>query len=122
MINKASESAGMNVLRPLAASKLKNSYDKNRIWSTHYECWGFFDDDITMLDEFLLWCSIKPGDRILLDSFQQNKEIFTVVKIWKDQEIREAPLWIFRLLGPHSKIFDVKIKEKELFVEASKLI
>ena len=122
MTNQDSESSGMSLLQSLAAAKLKDSYDKTRIWSDHYNSWGFFSIDITMLDEFLLWCSIKPGDRILLDPTQQNKEIFTVVKIWKDQEVREIPLWTFRLLGPQSKIFDVKVKEKELFVEASKLI
>lgn len=118
----SNESTGMKALRPFAESQLRNSKNKIRVWSDHYSAWGFFCDQISMFDEFLVWCSIKPGDRILLDPFRHQEEIFTVVKIWRDEEVREVPLWVFRLLGSNSKIFDIKIKEKELFAEAAKLI
>lgn len=113
-----SESHGMSLLKEMAASQLKTS--KNRVWSEEYAAWGFFADDITMFDEFLLWCSISPGDRITLDAPKSVKDFFVVVDIKRDIEIKESPIWVFKLLGPETGILDVKVKEKELFLEAAK--
>lgn len=120
-MNLASESTGMSVLRPIANSQLLITKNKDRVWSDHYFAWGFFCNEISMSEEFLIWCSIDLGDRILLNH-QGLDEIFTVVNIKRDEEVREAPLWIYQLLGTNLKTFDVKVKEKELFIEASKLI
>lgn len=114
------ESTGMKVLRPMAAACLNNPSCKNKVWSDAYESWGFFGEDATMFDEFVLWCSIRPGDRITLDPPKLIKEFFTVVDIKRDIEVRESPIWIFKLLGPNSSFLDVKVKEKELFAEAMK--
>ena len=118
----SSEKLGMAALQPIANSKFHTSYDKKRIWSESFESWGFFCDDVGTLDEFLLWCLIKPGDRIFWETHPKSKEIFTIVKIWKDEKVQEYPLWTFRFLGSDLKILDVKVKEKELFIEAMKLI
>lgn len=115
------ESTGMAVLKPIVAEQMrKNPTRKKRVWSDEYESWGFFEGDATMLDELLLWCSISPGDRITLDHPGLIKNFFTVVDIKRDTEVRESPLWIFKLLGPNSSFLDVKVKEKELFAEAMK--
>lgn len=111
----------MNILRPLANLQLQIAKNKDRVWSDHYFAWGFFCNEASMFDEFLVWCSIIPGDRLLLN-YYGNDEIFTVVNIKRDQELRESPLLVYQLLGSNFKMFDIKVKEKELFAEASKLI
>jgi hypothetical protein len=50
------------------------------------------------------------------------RKLFSIVKIWKDEKVQEYPLCIFRFLGSDLKILDIKVKEKELFIEAMKLI
>lgn len=114
------ETTGFSVLRPIAESKLKNEADKQKVWSDFYEAWGLFSLNATMYDEFLLWCSIKVGDRITLDPPEAIKNFYVVVDIERDQEIRESPMLIFKLLGPNCSILDIKVKEKSLFQEAIK--
>lgn len=112
----------MSVLRPLAAAQLKNSSHKNRVWSDDYESWGFFGERVTNFDEFLLWCSVSPGDRLTLDPSNNIKDFFTVVGVWQDKEEKEVPVWIFRLMGSNYNFLDVKVKEKNLFTEAIKYL
>lgn len=112
------ESFGMSVLRPIANDQLIMREQKDRIWSDDHGAWGFFVEDITMKDEFLLWCSVTPGDRITLNT----KDFYTIVGVWRDISIREAPTWIYRLMGQNGRTVDVNVKEKELFLEASKYI
>lgn len=113
------ELTGIDVLRITAAQKLKNDQViKKRIWSDFYEAWGFFDSSITECDEFLLWCSIKEGDRIILGDSSDIKNFYIVVNIERDQKIRESPLLIFKLFSNDTSIIDVKIKEKKLFQQA----
>jgi hypothetical protein len=123
MHNLLTESTGMSVLFSVAQQELKKESNKKRVWSDVYESWGFFSKDITMFDEFLLWCSINPGDRITLDDPQVSiKNIYTVVGIQRDDEVKESPIWIFKLLGSNCDLLDIKVKEKELFLEARKYI
>lgn len=120
MDNFLKETAGFSALKPIAAAKLKNEADKQKVWSDFYESWGFFNPNATMYDEFLLWCSIKAGDRITLDPPEVIKNFYVVVNIERDQEIRESPTLIFKLLGQNCSMLDVKVKEKSLFQEAIK--
>jgi hypothetical protein len=118
MANWINEASGMSVLRPIAENQLKEKNQKTRIWSDDLGAWGFFIEDITMKDEFLLWCSVSPGDRITLNC----KDVYTVVGVWRDEAIKEKPAWIYRMMGRNGRTVDVNVKEKELFLEASKYI
>lgn len=123
MKNFLVESTGISVLRSIAKQQLKKESNKKRIWSDFYESWGFFSEDVTMLDEFLLWCSINVGDRITLDDTRLTiKNIYTVVNIERDDQIKESPIMVFKLLGINCKLFEIKIKEKPLFQEAIKYV
>ena len=108
----------MAALRPIAADQLKNVDQKNRIWSDKLNAWGFFHDEITMKDEFLLWCSIEPGDMITLNL----KDIYTVVGVWRDDVVKEKPIWIYRMMGQSGRTVDINVVERELFSEALKYI
>jgi hypothetical protein len=112
------ESYGMSALRPMAEMQLKNPTHKSRVWSDLYEAWGFFNKEITNSDEFLLWCSISPGDRITLDRPDQIKDFFTVIGIWRDEEEKESSTWVFRLMGSNYSLLDIKVKEKQMFIGA----
>ena len=112
------ETSGMSVLRPIAENQLKENNQKARIWSEDLDAWGFFIEDITMKDEFLLWCSVTPGDRITLN----RKDIYTIVGVWRDEKIKDIPSWIYRMMGQNGRTVDVNVKEKELFSEALRYI
>lgn len=122
MINRwTSELIGMPLLKSIASEQLeKNPSKKDRIWSSEFESWGFFDSNITMFDEFLLWSLISPGDRITLDPPDQVFNFFIVVDIKRDDSIKESPIWIFKLLGQNPRFLEIKVKEKQLFFEAVK--
>jgi len=116
------ESQGMPLLKQIASSQLKISSNKHRVWSEDYNSWGFFSSNITMFDEFLLWCNINRGDRITLDPPGSIKDFYLVVEITRDEEIRESPIWVFKLLSSNAKILNINVKEKTLFLEAAKYL
>jgi len=116
------ESSGMDVLRPLAAEELqKNSFKKKRIWSEELEAWGFFVEEVTQHDMFLLWCSVSPGDRLV---FKLDKEkapqMSTVVGVWKESDAHKSA-WIYRLIDQTGRLVKISVDENDLFRQALKL-
>ena len=117
MVRWTSESTGMSVLRPIASEQLKDSFRKSRIWSTELEAWGFFGSDGgNERDAFLLWCSVSPGDRILLN-LSGVLEVHTVVGIWKENSVGVSR-WTFKMINPSGVLSDVEVEEQDLFKQA----
>jgi len=112
------ESTGMDVMRPIAAQQLRDPQNKARVWSNNIEAWGWFSSDgPTEIDEFLVWCSISPGDRILISISNLKSEVCVVVGVWKEEYS-----WIFRLINQTGRIVDISIQEQCLFKSAWKFI
>ncbi len=121
------ESTGMDVLRPIAIEQLrKDPSKKKRVWSDELEAWGFFvyENEITyQRDMFLLWCSIAPGDRLILNlNPTEGKElqISTVVGVWRADDV-DKPSWAFRLIDQFGRLVRIDVDENELFRQAFNL-
>jgi len=111
------ESTGMSVLRPIALKQLKDPEKKSRIWSSELEAWGFFSKEgPSKRDAFLLWCSISPGDRIMLDFFGHH-DVHTVIGIWQKKSIG-ASRWTFKMINSAGAVNDFDVEEGELFRQA----
>ena len=67
------ESTGMAVLRPIAKEHLKKHNVKSRVWSDELGSWGLFSKDANDLDEFIIWCSLEPGDRLAVPGGVEHK-------------------------------------------------
>lgn len=121
------ESTGMEVLRPIAMQQLKDYKKKARIWSDSQEAWGFFANDVSEDDAFLLWCSISPGDRLIFCTL--NKEVdstavhnnYTVIGVWK-KVLLNQPTWIIKVIGYTGQTINIEIEEQKLFRIATKYI
>ncbi len=117
----------MDVLRPIAIEQLrKDPSKKKRVWSDELEAWGFFvyENEITyQRDMFLLWCSIAPGDRLILNlNPTEGKElqISTVVGVWRADDV-DKPSWAFRLIDQFGRLVRIDVDENELFRQAFNL-
>lgn len=111
------ESTGMDVLRPIACNLLKNKVMKDRVWSDSLYAWGFFADSPTQIDEFIVWCSVTPGDRIRLD----HGDVCTVIGVWKEKS-KNAPLWSIKMINQEGRIVSVEVAEHDLFHSARHFI
>ena len=118
------ESTGMDVLRPIAAQQLKrNPEKKKRVWSEDLEAWGFFaEDEVTKNDVFLLWCSVTPGDRLVLKLDEENEpQVSTIVGIWKEPNTQEAT-WTYRLIDQLGRLAKIDVNEKNQLNHNNKII
>lgn len=113
------ESTGMEVLRPIAAKQLKDPSVKKRIWSEELEAWGFFaNEEVTQYDTFLLWCSVTPGDRLVLKlDEEKTPQVSTIVGIWKESDSIKSS-WIYRLIDQSGRLIRISVDENQLFRQA----
>jgi len=111
----------MKVLRPIAQERLKKSPDKKkRIWSDSLEAWGFFAaGGVTDDDEFLLWCSVSPGDRLAIRfENEASSKISTVVGIWREVGYDGNAQWVYRLFDESGRLLHVNVDERKFFQQA----
>lgn len=54
---------------------------KKRVWSEEMNCWGFFAEKTTEVDQFLVICASRPGDMLLIMNEQHvaNKEHLCII-------------------------------------------
>lgn len=110
----AKDESGMELLRPLAQKILKDSEFRKRVWSDHYEAWGFFANRKEKIDDFLLWCSANVGDRLALGANSNVWMICVIISIKKDPDPARS-YWIMKVLNPNGKTLEFEIQERVLF-------
>jgi hypothetical protein len=110
----AKDESGMELLRPLAQKILRDPEFKKRVWSDHYEAWGFFGNRKEKIDDFLLWCSAKVGDRLALGSNSNVWMVGVILSIEKDPDPARL-YWKMKLLNPNGKTLEFEIQEQLLF-------
>lgn len=119
------ESSGLEVMRRLALEKVRDEKVKNRIWCPVTESWGFFHSDekdqMTDMDEFLIWCSIKQGDRMLVYDENLGKTYAVVLRIWKER-VKDTSYVKLSLVDHRCVPFEMWKEESKLFAIAWKLL
>ena len=110
----AREKTGMELLRPLAQKILKDPERKNRVWSDHYEAWGFFGNRREKIDEFLVWCGSETGDRFALGSNSNVWMICVILSIQRDSDPTRS-YWKMKLINQEGKTLEFEIQESTLF-------
>lgn len=120
-----SESSGLEVMRRLASEKLRDGGVKDRIWCPDTEAWGFFHDKekshVTEMDEFLIWCSIKQGDRILVYDESAGKTYAVVLRVWKER-VKDVSYVKISMVDHRCVPFEMWKEESKLFAMAWKLL
>lgn len=106
----------MAALRPIAGQHLLDEKKKKRVWSEELLAWGAFSSDPSDFDEFLIWCSVSPGDRIQVQD-ENEKMIHTVVKISREMSDNKH-VWSFKLINPYGSVSTLKISESDIFRKA----
>ena len=108
------EETGMELLRPLAQKLLLEPGRRDRVWSDHFEAWGFFTDRRERLDEFLFWCNAKVGDRFVVGSKSSPWTIWVILSISKDPDPKRL-YWKMNMLTTQGKTVEFEIQESILF-------
>lgn len=120
-----SESSGLNVMQRLASEKIKDPQVRNRIWCPTTESWGFFHDDekepMTEIDEFLIWCSIKQGDRMQVYDENLGKTYAVILRVWEER-VEEISYVKLSLVDYRCVPFEMWREESKLFAIAWKLL
>ena len=124
MGSKSKERTGMEVLRSIASDTLKDQKLKSRVWSDHLFSWGFFaGEESTEDDEFFIWCSIQPGDRIFLLNDNAEKAILTVISVNRStSSVDKQTIWVMRCADNNLRTSDFSVKESDLFRLSRKFI
>lgn len=106
----------MAVLRPIAKERLACPERLARVWCPKRESWGFYSEDVSEEDAFLLWCSIVPGDMMLFID-EQCLVVFASREVSKN-----VMVWRYKLLASAGNTFDVEVEERELFRVAKRYL
>jgi len=111
------ERSGMQLLRPLAEKLLKEQTVKDRVWSDELEAWGFYSPRREKIDNFLIWCNAKVGDRFALFSDAKVWMVCVILSIKKDLD-PQRNVWKMTLLNPTASTMEFEIEESILYMSA----
>ena len=110
----AREESGMELLRPLAKKLLNESGRKDRVWSDHFEAWGFFGERRESFDEFLFWCNAQVGDRFVVGPKSDPWSFWVILSIFKDPDPKRL-FWKMNMLTTEGKTVEFEIQESVLY-------
>jgi hypothetical protein len=71
-----SEVHGIDLIKRVAAGKIKDQDSLSRVWSEEMQSWGFFSERPNETDVFLIMGCAKPGDMLVPNKYSTC--LFTV--------------------------------------------